>query len=172
MTAPTPILLDFSAPDAPRLEPVNDVVMGGRSASRFRFGDEATGIFEGRVSLANGGGFASLRGGIEKTDLSGCAGVVLRVRGDGKRYRLTLRNDQRLSGVNWMQSLEPPAGEWVEVALPFSGFEPSIRGRRPADPDPLDPSRIRQVGLMIADRQEGPFRLELAWIRGWDGSEG
>lgn len=171
MAHPTPILLDFTRDDAPRLAPVDDVVMGGRSASRFRFSGEGSGIFEGRVSLANGGGFASLRGTIENTDLSDCAGVRLRVRGDGKRYRLTLRNDRRLSGVNWMQSFRPDAGEWVEVTLPFSGFEPSVRGRRPADPPPLDPARIRQVGLMIADGQEGPFRLEVGWIRGWDGSE-
>ena len=165
------MLLDFSRPDAPRLDPVNDVVMGGRSASRFRFTDRGTGVFEGRVSLANGGGFASLRGTLDNTDLSGCPGVLLRVRGDGKRYRLTLRNDRRLSGVNWMHSFEPTAGEWVEVALPFEGFEPSLRGRRPTNPDPLDPARIRQVGLMIADAQEGPFRLEVGWIRGWDGTE-
>lgn len=171
MTPITPILLDFSDPHAPRLSPVNDVVMGGRSASRFRLTGDGTGVFEGRVSLANGGGFASLRGPIESTDLSACAGVLARVRGDGKRYRLTLRNDRRLSGVNWMQELAPPADRWVELALPFHDFQPSLRGRRPSDPKPLDPARIRQVGLMIADRQEGPFRLEVAWIRGWDGSE-
>lgn len=171
MATPTPFLLDFSEPGAPRLDPVDDVVMGGRSASRFRRTGEGTGVFEGRVSLAAGGGFASVRGTLDDTDLSDCPGVLLRVRGDGKRYRLTLRNDRRLSGVNWMQPLEPPAGEWVELPLPFSGFEPSRMGYRPSNPKPLDPAHIRQVGFMIADRQDGPFRLELAWIRGWDGSE-
>ncbi|WP_369294113.1 CIA30 family protein [Klebsiella pneumoniae] len=31
----------------------------------------------------------------------------------------------------------------------------------------LDPSRITQVGLMIVDRQAGPFRLEVAWLDAW-----
>jgi len=172
MTRATPVLLDFSEADAPRLEPVDDVVMGGRSASRFRFTGEGTGVFEGRVSLANGGGFASVRTGVDSTDLSDWPGVLLRVRGDGKRYRLILRNDRRLSGVNYMHALEPPAGEWLNLTLPFDGFEPSRMGRRPPHATPLDTARVRQVGLMIADGQEGAFRLEVAWLRGWDGAEG
>jgi monofunctional biosynthetic peptidoglycan transglycosylase len=140
--------------------------MGGRSASRFRATRDGTGIFEGVVSLENNGGFASVRAGIESADLSGLTGVRLRVRGDGHRYRLTLRNDRKLSGLNYMHDFPTTAGEWTEVILPFAGFQASIRGYRPPDAPPLDPSRIRQVGLMIADKQAGPFRLEVAWIRG------
>jgi monofunctional biosynthetic peptidoglycan transglycosylase len=163
-----PFLLDFSAPGSVRPRPVNDVVMGGRSMSRFRVADGDVGVFEGRVSLANGGGFASVRAGMEQVDLSGASGVTLRVRGDGKRYRLILRNDRALSGVNWQQSFTAPEA-WTELHLLFSDFEPSLRGRRPSNPPPFNPGQIRQVGFMIADRQEGPFQLEVAWIRGWDG---
>jgi len=30
---------------------------------------------------------------------------------------------------------------------------------------PLDPARVRQIGLMIADRQAGPFALAVRSIR-------
>jgi hypothetical protein len=28
----------------------------------------------------------------------------------------------------------------------------------------MDPSVIGQVGIMLTDKQEGPFRLEIDWI--------
>ncbi len=38
-------------------------------------------------------------------------------------------------------------------------------GRRLEDAPPLDPEAIQQVGLLIADRRPGPFRLEVAWLK-------
>jgi hypothetical protein len=40
-------------------------------------------------------------------------------------------------------------------------FRPSFRGRAVPDAPPLDPARVRQVGLLIADRQAGPFALAM-----------
>jgi hypothetical protein len=40
--------------------PIDDRVMGGRSASRLRHDPAGNAVFEGEVSLADGGGFASL----------------------------------------------------------------------------------------------------------------
>lgn len=165
-----PYLADWSQPEAPRLQSVDDRVMGGRSVSRFRITPSGTGVFEGVVSLENNGGFASVRSGIENVDLGGAKGVEIRAWGDGSRYRLALRNDRRLSGINYFHDFEPPPEDWTEIGLPFSDFRPSVRGRTPPNAPPLDPRRIRQIGLMIADRQAGPFRLEIAWIRGWSGS--
>jgi hypothetical protein len=41
---------------------------------------------------------------------------------------------------------------------------PTFRGRVVATAPPLDPGRVRQVGLMIADRQAGAFRLAVRSI--------
>ena len=30
---------------------------------------------------------------------------------------------------------------------------------------PLDPAGIVSVGFLISDKQEGPFKLEVAWIK-------
>jgi len=38
-------------------------------------------------------------------------------------------------------------------------------GRIVTGAPPLDPARVRQVGLMIADRQAGPFSLAVRSIR-------
>ena len=161
-----PFVADWSKPDAPRLGPVDDRVMGGRSASRFRVTREGIGVFEGVVSLENNGGFASVRAGIDNVDLGGATGVLIRARGDGSCYRLSLRNDRRLSGINYFHDFEPAAGAWVEIGLPFQGFWPSIRGRTPPNAPPLDRTRLRQVGFMIADRQAGVYFADLKGLPG------
>ena len=50
--------------------------------------------------------------------------------------------------------------------LPFAGFRPVFRGRPVAGHPPLDPGAVKTLGLIIAGRQEGPFRLELDSIAG------
>ena len=49
--------------------------------------------------------------------------------------------------------------------MPFKGFVPTFRGRVLTDVPPLNPAGVVSVGLLISDKQEGPFKLELAWIR-------
>jgi hypothetical protein len=43
-------------------------------------------------------------------------------------------------------------------------FRASFRGREVPGAPPLDPARIRQVGLMIVARQAGPFALDIRRI--------
>ena len=161
------VIVDFSSPSE-AWSSIDDVVMGGVSASRMTV-SEGVATFSGEVSFANNGGFASVRSERLGLDLSAYQGVVLRVRGDGKRYSFRLRTVTSFDGVSYQAELTPPAGEWVEVALPFRDFVPVFRGRRVPDHEPLDPARITTLGLMIS-RQEGPFRLDVAAISGLDES--
>ena len=167
VTVPDRTLVDFVAADSSLSEwrTVDDVVMGGVSRSRIHRTEDGTAVFEGTLSLENNGGFASVRTLTEPPDLSGCKDVVVRVRGDGRRYRLRLRTDERFDGIAYQATFPTEAGEWTEVAIPFTAFEPSFRGRKPPGAPPLDPARIRQVGFLVADGQEGEFRLEVAWVR-------
>ena len=137
---------------------VNDGVMGGLSNSRISFeGSVAT--FEGEVSLENGGGFASVQAPLGLTDLTEWDGIALRVTGDGATYQLRLRTDGGSDGIAYRARFEAPEGELRTVRLPFSAFEPTWRGRVVANAEPLNPARIEQVGLLIADGHRGPFRL-------------
>jgi hypothetical protein len=145
--------------------PIDDVVMGGMSASRAVQTDRGTLLFTGRVSLENNGGFASIRSAPQRFDIAGQGGIALRVKGDGKRYKVNLRTDTEFDGVQFQAALEPPAGEWTTIVLPFTAFRATFRGRPAAGA--LDPARIATVGLMIADAQAGPFAIEIEWIRAW-----
>lgn len=146
---------------------VNDDVMGGRSTSRMEVTPQGTGLFTGVVSLENNGGFASTRANLGTLDLSDFQGVRIRVKGDGRRYQFRLRTDDASEWVAYRAFFETRPEEWLEIELPFQDFEPSFRGRRPRGVGPLDPARIRQLGFLIADKKEGPFRLEVAWVKAY-----
>ena len=143
---------------------VNDGVMGGISESRLSLDQQGFLVFEGRVSLDYGGGFASVRSILNRLDADPYDGILIRFKGDGKRYQLRLRQVDRMEGVAYLQHFETKTGEWEEVFLPFHSFQASYRGRRLPDYPKLDTRRISQLGLMISDKQEGNFRLEVQKI--------
>jgi monofunctional biosynthetic peptidoglycan transglycosylase len=158
-------IIDFREDDQ-RWSSINDVVMGGVSSSEMVI-ENGTATFRGTVSLENNGGFASVRSLPAEHDLSGFDGVVLRIRGDGKRYGFRLRTSTAFDGVSYQIKFTAAQGEWQELQLPFGEFDPVFRGRRVPDHPPLDTSLIKTLGLMISDNQQGPFRLDVEWIRGY-----
>jgi len=143
---------------------VNDGVMGGLSRSEFVDSGEGHASFRGLVSLENNGGFASVRARIPTRLPASTRAVVLRVRGDGRTYQLRFRTDLNFDGISYKAEFDTAADEWLEIELPITSFEPTFRGRTPRNAAPLSPDDIRQVGLMVADKQAGPFRLDVASI--------
>lgn len=161
---PTP-LFEFASPqanDPSAWRSVDDPVMGGVSESTFE-ATAAGAAFTGTVSLERGGGFCSVRAPESAYDLSGTRGLRLRLRGDGKRYWLTLYT---ASGgpLSYRAPLRPPE-QWAEVDVPFSRLTPYRRGTTVPTAPPFSPSEVRTLGFLIADEQDGPFRLEVAWIQ-------
>mgnify|MGYP000859658299 CR=1 FL=1 len=157
-------LLDFEGDSATLWFVVNDGVMGGRSSSTLRRGDPGIAVFEGNLSLENNGGFASVRVELQENVLAGANRILLRVRGDGKRYQVRLRPGRRMDGVAYGSSFETVEGQWTIVELPVASFEPTFRGYRPRSTPPVDPADVGQLGLMLTDEQVGSFHLEIDWI--------
>ena len=158
-------LMNFdNSPQEARWIAVNDGVMGGRSSGGPRVADGQL-EFAGELSLANNGGFASVRSVGRDFDLSDASQVVLRVRGDGRRYQLRLATDVRYRGisVSYGAEFETTAGEWTEVRVPLASLTPTVRGSNLQGP-PIDPSQIREIGLLIGDKREGAFALSVDWI--------
>jgi NADH dehydrogenase [ubiquinone] 1 alpha subcomplex assembly factor 1 len=162
------VVFDFASSDkVGRWVIVNDNVMGGLSESEMHLTEEGTAVFEGRLSLENSGGFASVRSVPHAYDLNGYQGLVLRLRGDGRRYVVRFRTERSIDGPGYEAEFETVAETWVTVYVPFEETVPTFRGRRLEGFPKLAGERIRQIGLMIADKQPGPFRLEVAWIQAY-----
>ena len=161
-------LFDFRTPHgATGWRAVDDRVMGGVSQSRLEDGGSGTARFTGRLSLESNGGFASVRSTGKGWDLRGYEGLVLRVRGDGRRYKATLKTEARLGGILYQAPFQTRKGEWIEVRLPFGEFRPQWRGRPVPEAGPVRRDRIRSLGFLVSDRQEGLFRLEIDFVRAY-----
>jgi monofunctional biosynthetic peptidoglycan transglycosylase len=162
-------LIDFSlAGEQQRWTVVTDSVMGGRSSGAWTVTSDHTAVFDGRLRLGDLGGFVSARCAPHHFDLSGYEGIALRVRGDGRTYRLRLRTDERFESIAYQASFRTdPGGEWITVRLAFRDFVASHHGSILPDAGPLEPAEIRQIGLMVADPPEGMFRLTIDWIQAY-----
>ena len=143
---------------------VNDNVMGGVSRSRVSIIPEGNMVFNGNVSLDYGGGFASVRSSYENWEIGKFDGFVIKVWGDGKTYQFRCRVGNNFDGVAYRQYFQTNNLNWQEIRLPFSKFVPTYRGRIISNAAPLDPHTIRNLGLMISDKQSGNFNLKISWI--------
>ncbi|XP_078429247.1 NAD(P)-binding Rossmann-fold superfamily protein [Wolffia australiana] len=160
---------------------LDDVVMGGVSEGAFLVdpaGDEhggPTGIFKGSVSTANNGGFSSIRtkNFSASEDVSAYDGLELRVKGDGRHYKLILRTRDGWDTLGYTWSFDTLDGEWQTVKLPFSSLRPIFRARTVFDAPPFDGkilslqlmfSKFEYDGKLNPSFREGPFNLSLSRI--------
>ena len=66
-------------------------------------------------------------------------------------------------GVSWRAEFTS-SHDWQTLDLPLDEFIPVFRGRRVPSAGPVDPSSIRQVGFLLADKQPGLFALDIRSI--------
>jgi Complex I intermediate-associated protein 30 (CIA30) len=181
-TAQTLPLFDFTQP-TPDLQAtwgaVDDVVMGGVSESGIRLAASFA-IFSGNVSIANGGGFASVRtrNFDPSFNLSNYRGIELRVKGDGQRYKLFVRTESKWDGVGYAHSFDTIDGEWMTIQIPFQDLVPIFRAKTVNDA-PLDLTQICSFQLMLSKFEydqalnprftPGLFSLQIESISAYDG---
>ncbi len=157
---------------------LDDVVMGGVSASGFYLESEK-GVFSGNVSTENNGGFASVRTrNFEPTlNLSGYEGISLKIKGDGNRYKLFLRCDDRWDGIGYAYSFDTQKDVWLDIYIPFSELIPVFRAQTMKDAPAFKESHVTSMQLMLSkfeyDKQLNPsfqpgqFRLEVEKIQAY-----
>jgi hypothetical protein len=140
---------------------VNDGVMGGISKSSLELTNVGHGRFSGHVSMANNGGFASIQ--LNKTIklAEEKKFIVLRIKGDGKRYEFRLKGDISQS-QSYVQQFDT-SGEWENIKLEISKFYPQFRGRKLNIPN-FNFKNIEELSFLIANKQEEDFELLIDWI--------
>lgn len=151
------------ASDVANWQIVNDGVMGGRSTSQAALAKAEAGEsamrFSGNLSLENNGGFASVR-----SRPSGSLGlesgktILLRVKGDGRRYTFNLYTADRRTAFSYQMDFNTQADQWAEVRLPVDKFVAHSFGR-PIPSMKLTPSQVQGVGILLGDKKSGPFKI-------------
>lgn len=158
------LLFDFSNDD-PKQNwiVVNDNVMGGRSDGGFSFKKKYL-IFSGNTNT-NGGGFSSIRTKPSDFDFGDKTGLHIRYKGDGRTYKLGVRLEGK--SVSYRSNFTSGNG-WQEVKIPFDEMDVSWRGRPLSKEEhPLIKSKIRSIEFMIYDKQDGPFKLQVDWVKSY-----
>lgn len=144
---------------------VNDDVMGGVSKSTMKVNTDGTATFSGILSPDNNGGFASVRASIANNDEPKFQGVNIRVKGDGNIYNVRFRIDNNFDGYAYQAKIQTEKSSWKEYKIPFSDFKPTYRGRLLSNKPALESENIKQIGLLIADKQFGQFTVDIDWIK-------
>jgi transforming growth factor-beta-induced protein len=159
-------LADFNESNSLRWQTVNDNVMGGRSKGAFTISKNKALLFKGRTSLRNNGGFSSIRTDRQMLGLKNYKGLALRVRGDGRAYKVTLRTSDTSRWISFWADFQTKSGEWQDIRIPFSQFSArSFGSKRRAR---LSTDSINSIGFMIYDKKAGEFSLEVSKIAAYN----
>ncbi|MEM9824576.1 MAG: CIA30 family protein, partial [Bacteroidota bacterium] len=95
---------------------VNDGVMGGLSQGTLNLNEKGHAVFAGQVSLDNNGGFTSIRHRFDQKSIKGASQIVLRLKGDGKRYQFRVKSKSN----DWHSYIYyfKTSGEWETIVVP------------------------------------------------------
>jgi hypothetical protein len=137
---------------------VDDGVMGGRSQGNVGLTDEGHGVFQGRVSLENNGGFSSIRTRMDELETESYSAFKILLKGDGKNYQFRVRS--QLNERHSYQYEFPTTGEWQEVTIPFDQMIPTFRGMRLNLPN-YPGEVLRECSFLISNKKNESFRLEI-----------
>ena len=141
---------------------VNDSVMGGRSQATLKLINNTYANFKGYLSLQNNGGFSSIRA-YYPPDLTNLKSIVLKVRGDGRKYNFRIRGNTE-SWASYTHSFDTVEGEWNEIELKIDDFYPVYRGYTLKNMPQLSEVIIKEIGIMLSDKIEGSFSIDIDWI--------
>ena len=142
---------------------VNDSVMGGRSEATLKLVSNSSANFNGYLSLRNNGGFSSIRA-YYPPDLANVKSILIKIRGDGRSYNFRIRGNSS-SWASYTHSFDTIKGEWIEKELIIDDFYPVYRGYSLKNMPLLSEIIIKEIGIMISDKTEGPFNIEIDWIK-------
>ena len=77
---------------------------------------------------------------------------VLRVRGDGRRYKFTMHTESGFDAPIYQCAFTTKRAEREEHGLAFKDFVPTFRGRVLTEVPPLNSAKIASVGFLISDQ--------------------
>jgi NADH dehydrogenase [ubiquinone] 1 alpha subcomplex assembly factor 1 len=143
---------------------VNDGVMGGLSSSKVFVDGDSKIIFSGNVSLENNGGFASLRSPVKDYNFEKFAGLEIKLKGDGKRYSFSMKETTYFKGYFYTSSFETKKDEWIVVQIPFNQFKLYYYGKETSSNKKIPLNNIKEISLLIGDKQEGNLITEVDYI--------
>ncbi|NLF31387.1 MAG: hypothetical protein GX591_10955 [Planctomycetes bacterium] len=138
----------------------------GEPPARLVHRAPGTALFDGTASAAEGRGPAVIAAPLPAGALAGDEGLILRVRGDGRRYILYVTIGPENERYVYQAPFDTREDRWREVLAPFVEFEPHrLAERLPWRRVPA--ADITGVGIMVAEPSGGPFELQIDYIHAY-----
>ena len=163
MVSNNPVLFDFSEDSSlSNWFVINDGVMGGLSRGQLTITPEGYGKFSGTASLANNGGFTSIRCNLPPTAIGPTAKISMRIKGDGKNYQFRVRH-QPMAYQSYIHDFST-SGEWQTIEFPIAQMYPERHGRRLNMPN-FDHEKICEFTFLIANKRNEQFEFLIDSIR-------
>ena len=122
----------------------------------FEINKQGHGVFSGEVSLANNGGFSSVRFDLPTLEVTDFSGVRLFVKGDGKPYQFRIRNSY-LYRFTYSAKFSTN-GDWQVVEIPFESMIATFRGYR-LDLPRFEGDKIEEIVFLIGNKRAETFEL-------------
>lgn len=142
---------------------LDDGIMGGKSQTNLT--TSTAGLhFAGKIDTKASVGWASARATLPPEGLPpNTASLKLKVKGDGKTYKILLMDPNHSSRFNktplWEANLPTKTGnveEDVTVVVPLAGFIPSFMARQLSPEEKakfsMNPSKMTKIGFMLSSR--------------------
>ena len=94
--------------------------------------------------------------------------VILRIRGDGRRYFVNIHPDI-FYDLNWFDLYQYPlytrgGPYWQEVVIPYSKFVLTYKGHLQDTQGPFNTDEVLNLSVTLMDQISGPFYLEIESI--------
>ncbi|CAN6606003.1 hypothetical protein TRVA0_003S00870 [Trichomonascus vanleenenianus] len=94
-----------------------------------------------------------------------CSAMLLRVRGDRRKYFVNVQAETPLvTDIYQHRLFLKSPGQWETVVVPLSDFILTNWGVIQQQQE-LDLEHVRTVGVGLIDKQYGPFQLDIDWIK-------
>ncbi|XP_065832761.1 complex I intermediate-associated protein 30, mitochondrial-like [Oscarella lobularis] len=164
---------------------ISDEEIGGMSHAKLQTSSETT-LFHGRLSTNTPApdstnknrmkysGYCAIRsqpnrgrfGRVKLYDFSQYDALEFRLRGDGRKYIVNLQIESYRRDDLWQAFLYTRGGPfWEKIQVDFSDFVLTNRGYLQDHQMSFSREKVRTIGLLLADRINGPFHLELDYIK-------
>eukprot|EP00879_Flechtneria_rotunda_P002013 GHRR01002190.1.p1 GENE.GHRR01002190.1~~GHRR01002190.1.p1 ORF type:complete len:439 (+),score=154.06 GHRR01002190.1:1582-2898(+) len=172
VTSTTSVLPMTTAEELAVWERLDDVIMGGNSSSGLSPSEDIKGAVWTGDLIVEGGGFCGARTKSLNLDLSAYDGLQLRVKGDGQIFKFNIKttDQEDVPESTYQTTFDTSSdGNWTTVRIPWHNFVPVTRAQSDPTGEPLDPSKISKLGLVLSrfefnklpnpSYKPGPFQL-------------
>jgi len=156
--------IDFKSTQNKDWIALNDGVMGGRSTGTVHIDKKALN-FVGELSLANNGGFASVRSSYQNYKLSNYSKVKIRYKSTGKQFAITLELSERWYDVYYKFYLSNTGNRWKETEIElknFVGYQVGTNTGNTITEKQL--GEIIRLGFMTSEKEAGYYELKIDYI--------